>query len=147
MDNAVILHFIFICVAGHLFSKVDQNPAEIIVSSGESCTLSCSHSISSYNTILWYYQRGQNMHIIGYSFHSTVNLENAADKRYDLNGDAKSSVNLTISKLMLNESTVYFCAASAQCCSPPISPTKSLLSFVHLSLTFQALELVSMSGT
>jgi len=53
------------------------------------------------------------MHIIGYSFHSTPNLENAADKKYNLKGDAKSSVNLTISELLLNESAVYFCAASA----------------------------------
>ncbi|KAG1972219.1 hypothetical protein F2P79_000343 [Pimephales promelas] len=114
MRNPVLFSYL-LCwhFAGHWFSSVDQKPAAVIVSPGASCTLSCSHSISSYNTILWYYQRGQNMHIIGYSFHSTPNLENAADKKYDLKGDAKSSVNLTISELLLNESAVYFCAASA----------------------------------
>uniref|UniRef100_A0A8C1HPU4 Ig-like domain-containing protein n=1 Tax=Cyprinus carpio carpio TaxID=630221 RepID=A0A8C1HPU4_CYPCA len=94
---------------------VDQTPSEVIVHSGQACTLSCSHSISSYNTILWYYQHehGQGMHIIGYTFHSTHNLENADDKKYKLKGDAKSSVNLTISELTFKESAVYFCAASS----------------------------------
>lgn len=53
------------------------------------------------------------MHIIGYSFHGTHNVENADDKKYKLKGDAKSSVNLTISELTVKESAAYFCAASA----------------------------------
>lgn len=53
------------------------------------------------------------MHIIGYSFHGTHNLENVDDKKYKLVGDAKSAVNLTILELTLKESAVYFCAASA----------------------------------
>ncbi|XP_073783787.1 uncharacterized protein [Danio rerio] len=98
-----------------LFSSVEQTPALLIVRSGESCNISCSHGITSYNTILWYYQHedGQGMHSIGYSFHSSHTLENVEDKRYELNGDGKSSVTLIISKLLLNDSAVYFCAASA----------------------------------
>uniref|UniRef100_A0A671RW61 Ig-like domain-containing protein n=1 Tax=Sinocyclocheilus anshuiensis TaxID=1608454 RepID=A0A671RW61_9TELE len=97
-----------------LFALVVQTPAEVIVRSGQTFTLSCSHSISTYNTILWYYQNehGQGMHIIGYSFHGAHNVEKD-DKKYNLVGDAKSSVNLTISELTLKESAVYFCAASA----------------------------------
>ncbi len=96
-------------------SSVVQTPTEVIVRSGQAFTLSCSHNISSYNTILWYYQHEheQGMHIIGYSIHGTHNLENVDDKKYKLVGDAKSSVNLTILELTLKESAVYFCAASA----------------------------------
>ncbi len=120
-------HFIFFYLTGHLLSSVVQTPADVIVRSGQAFTLSCSHNISSYNTILWYYQHehGQGMHIIGYSFHGTHNLENVDDKKYKLVGDAKSSVNLTILELTLKESAVYFCAASAHSAVlPPMSPTK-----------------------
>lgn len=122
------LPFHFHLFTGHLFSSVVQTPPEVIVRSGQTFTLCCSHNISSYNTILWYYQHehSQGMHIIGYSFHGTHNVENLDDKKYKLEGDAKNSVNLTISELTLKESAVYFCAASTHSAlGPTMSPTKS----------------------
>ncbi|KAL1258055.1 hypothetical protein QQF64_011299 [Cirrhinus molitorella] len=108
--NPVLLLCLLCGHFGHLFSSVVQTPSEVIVHSGQARTLFCSHSISSYNTILWYYQHrhGQGMHIIGYSFHGTHNLENVDDKKYKLEGDAKTSVNLTISDLTLTPNMIRF---------------------------------------
>lgn len=106
--------FCFISTSGQTFgSSVSQSPAVVIGRPGQTCTLICSHKVSAYNTILWYYQLDQQMNFIGYSFHNTHNFENTAGEKFKLEGNGKSSVNLTIPSLKLNDSAVYFCGASA----------------------------------
>uniref|UniRef100_A0A673HE41 Ig-like domain-containing protein n=1 Tax=Sinocyclocheilus rhinocerous TaxID=307959 RepID=A0A673HE41_9TELE len=95
----------------HLLSSVDQTPSEVIVRSGQAYTLSCSHSISSYNTILWYqHEHGQGMNIIGYSFHSTHN--DGFKGRFKLKKTDTLNGALEISNLSLSDSAVYYCAVS-----------------------------------
>uniref|UniRef100_A0A4W4E531 Ig-like domain-containing protein n=1 Tax=Electrophorus electricus TaxID=8005 RepID=A0A4W4E531_ELEEL len=86
----------------------------VIKAIGDVTKLFCSHSMSNYNTILWYYQKqgGQSIHLIGYTFHESPNLENPKEKRFKMAGDGKKSVSLEISELSVNDSAVYFCAAS-----------------------------------
>ncbi|KAJ8340912.1 hypothetical protein SKAU_G00332030 [Synaphobranchus kaupii] len=39
-----------------LSREVQQSPAELMIHTGDSMELNCSHAITSYNNILWYYQ-------------------------------------------------------------------------------------------
>uniref|UniRef100_A0A3P9JTE3 Immunoglobulin V-set domain-containing protein n=1 Tax=Oryzias latipes TaxID=8090 RepID=A0A3P9JTE3_ORYLA len=46
--------------------RVQQTPAEMHRLPGSSANLSCSHSIPSYDRILWYRQQGDGMQLLGY---------------------------------------------------------------------------------
>lgn len=60
----------------------------------------CVHDVTDYNVILWYCQRdGREYTLMGYLLES-----------YETNANQQNS--LTINSLNLNDSGVYFCAAS-----------------------------------
>uniref|UniRef100_A0A3B4T5U9 Immunoglobulin V-set domain-containing protein n=1 Tax=Seriola dumerili TaxID=41447 RepID=A0A3B4T5U9_SERDU len=80
---------------------------------GEAATITCSHSIQSYNQILWYKQlKNKQPQLLGYVYFSAATLE--ADANVKMEGSANKDKNCTLrtEALNLNSSAVYFCAAS-----------------------------------
>ncbi|AWP16074.1 Hypothetical protein SMAX5B_008929 [Scophthalmus maximus] len=108
----------FCAVSQHRASdtkRVVQTPRSITKRTGESVDgeINCSHSITDYQSILWYKQDEQKApKFLGY-----LNLNYpapAADVRGKITfkGDARKHSDLQVSDLVLNDSGVYFCAAS-----------------------------------
>ncbi|MGH0174195.1 UNVERIFIED_CONTAM: hypothetical protein FKN15_070555 [Acipenser sinensis] len=98
---------------------------------GQSAELECHHDDSSYNYMYWYQQsRGEGaFKQIGYLQLTTPSLEEKFKERFSITGEAAKKGFLTISNLIIEDSTIYYCAASkAQCCRSPLSSTKTLRS-------------------
>ncbi|KAG7510199.1 Immunoglobulin lambda variable 1-40 [Solea senegalensis] len=95
-------------------NRVVQIPPFITKRSGESVDkeINCSHSISSYDAILWYKQDQDNLEILGYINTNFPYPEVALKGKINFNGDGRSHSSLTINRLSVNDSGVYFCAAS-----------------------------------
>ena len=49
-----------------LSDQVYQTPAHMYNKTGETAKISCSHSIQSYNRILWYKQFNKQLQLLGY---------------------------------------------------------------------------------
>ncbi|KAG8013115.1 T-cell receptor beta-2 chain C region [Nibea albiflora] len=96
-------------------SKVLQMPDYIIKRSGDSVAngINCSHNIATYDVILWYKQDRQGaLKLLGYQYAKLQTLEDDVKGKISFDGDGNSHSSLTILNLVLNDSGVYFCAAS-----------------------------------
>uniref|UniRef100_A0A4W5KBU0 Ig-like domain-containing protein n=1 Tax=Hucho hucho TaxID=62062 RepID=A0A4W5KBU0_9TELE len=88
---------------------VHQRPAALYKNQGESAMIECSHSISSYNVILWYKQSNYSeLVFLGYMQFKTGFPEDG----FKMEGDASAggTSTLTINQLTPNSSAVYYCA-------------------------------------
>ncbi|CAJ1074721.1 uncharacterized protein LOC127142195 [Xyrichtys novacula] len=107
------ISFNLILVSGSSDGKeVIQKPERIFSNQGQSVGLTCRHEIDNYDRILWYKQvENKEMQFLGYMY-SVGYPED--EKKMDITGGARKSQNctLTILKVDLNSSAVYFCAAS-----------------------------------
>lgn len=105
--------------AGTTFANnVKQTPLEQIKNSSEPFDIQCSHSIQSYNIILWYKKtQTGNLILLGNLVLSRETIEPEFEGKVKMDGSAdKDEKNLlTIHNLSLSDSAVYFCAAYAQC--------------------------------
>ena len=117
---------------GSLICKeVHQSPADVLCLPKKAVTLNCSHSISSYDTILWY-QRAHgdtSLKLIGYArYSSTKDIEEEYRDNFNITGDGRSSASLHIKQArQVKDSAAYFCAAYyAQCYTWPDIRTKTL---------------------
>lgn len=110
-------------------NSAHQTPTALIKHHGEEALMNCSHSNTNFNMIQWYKQSpGKNdMALIGYARFSSTAVEDQFKDTYNVTGDGSSLSRLHIPKLGRSEnSAVYFCAASkAQCCTNPLSSTKT----------------------
>ena len=85
----------------------------VAIGSGPPVTLSCSHSIESYNTILWYkQQRNDKLLLLGYIFLNDANPEKGMDVAMNGSAEKEKTATLTIQNISVESSAVYFCAAS-----------------------------------
>uniref|UniRef100_A0A3B3Z6G9 Ig-like domain-containing protein n=1 Tax=Poecilia mexicana TaxID=48701 RepID=A0A3B3Z6G9_9TELE len=94
---------------------VDQTPPSIIKKIGESVDkeIRCSHSIPSYQVILWYKQdKHKALKLLGYQNNDFANLEQDVKGKISFEGDGRKQSILTVSNLTVDDSAVYFCAAS-----------------------------------
>lgn len=94
---------------------VVQKPPYIITRSGESVVsgIKCEHKIQYYEVILWYKQDEQKaLKLLGYLNLQNPNLESMVNGKISFDGDGRSHSSLNISNPSLNDSGVYFCAAS-----------------------------------
>ncbi|XP_034089329.1 M1-specific T cell receptor beta chain-like [Gymnodraco acuticeps] len=95
-----------------------QDPSLILGSPDTPATISCSHSISSYNMILWYQQPTGHSHLnlIGYVYVTSQSIEDAFKGHFEVSGDGSVESELHVLKLRQPEdSAMYFCAASGLC--------------------------------
>nr|AAK63017.1 T-cell receptor beta chain [Oncorhynchus mykiss] len=92
-------------------NQVHQGPADLYKNQGELAKMECSHSISTYNVILWYKQSNyRELVFLGYMQLKTGFPEVGFDIEGDANAGGTST--LTIKQLTPNSSAVYYCAAT-----------------------------------
>ena len=121
-----------------LANSVNQTASDQIKNASQSLKLECFHTIPSYNRILWYKQtHGGTLTLLGYLYTSpgTIEPEFSGKVKMDGNANTNKKNSLTISNLLLNDSAVYFCAASLHSVSDhlPLSTITHLLSAGKLS--------------
>lgn len=94
--------------------RVIQSPFFITKGNGESVEreINCSHSIPSYDTILWYKQDKRDLIFLGYITATFPTVEVNLRGKVDFHGAGSRHASLTIKELSVNDSAVYFCAAS-----------------------------------
>lgn len=92
--------------------RVQQTPADMNRLPGGSANISCSHSIPSYDRILWYKQQGAAMQLLGYMNVMFGNLEPGVNVTISGSAQQGQTCTLSIRDLSLSSSAVYFCAAS-----------------------------------
>ncbi|XP_026162950.1 uncharacterized protein LOC113130463 [Mastacembelus armatus] len=109
---------LLICLSGcSLSNKVDQTPSSILGTRDHFTTISCSHSVTSYNVILWYQQPvgDSALKLIGYIQYTNPTLEHSFQQHFNVTGDGSSKSQLHVLKLRQPEdSGMYYCAASTQ---------------------------------
>ncbi len=88
-------------------------PGDLLKNQDESAVITCTHSIQSYDRILWYKQSQDvlGFELMGNLYYEKPNEEPEFKNKIKLEGEAQTHGNLTISNLRLNDSAVYFCAA------------------------------------
>ncbi|KAM7376298.1 hypothetical protein PAMP_006040 [Pampus punctatissimus] len=109
--------FNVILVSGlSLSDQVHQTPADMYKKPEEQNTkITCSHSIQNYNQILWYKQNKKQLQLLGYMLADSGTPETGVDVKIEGSADKDQNCTLTIERLSLNSSAVYFCAARNQC--------------------------------
>ncbi|KAI3367435.1 hypothetical protein L3Q82_026297 [Scortum barcoo] len=115
-------------------NSVLQTPPFIIKRTGESVTreINSSHKITNYQVILWYKQdEHKALKFLGYLNVDTPYPEDDVKEKISFDGDGCKASNLSVSNLSLNDSGVYFCAASQH--SAEDSPQVNTKTLLHLS--------------
>ncbi|KAK7141941.1 hypothetical protein R3I94_011588 [Phoxinus phoxinus] len=99
--------------ASTLGNTVHQTPTESIQGPDESAVFICTHNIPSYYQIMWYkqIQGTTGLKLMGYLNGETENKEAEFTDKIILKGNGRRNGTLTVEKLTLNDSAVYFCAA------------------------------------
>lgn len=90
--------------------------------------MNCSHSNTNFDMIQWYKQSAEknDMALVGFARFSSLNVEDQFKTTHNVTGHGSSLSGLLIPKSRLEDSAVYFCAASkAQCYTKPPPSTKT----------------------
>uniref|UniRef100_A0A669D3H5 Ig-like domain-containing protein n=1 Tax=Oreochromis niloticus TaxID=8128 RepID=A0A669D3H5_ORENI len=95
----------------NIHDQVDQTPADIYTK-GEDVKIYCSHSIQSYDEILWYKQSEKQLQYLGYMNIDKGYPETGVNVTMEGNANKGKNCTLTIKDLKVSSSGVYFCAAS-----------------------------------
>lgn len=95
---------------------VHQTPADLLWKLNDEVKLTCKHSITNYDTVLWY-QRSEgdtSLKLIGYtSYTSSQVVEKPFESHFNVSGDGEREAFLHLLKLRRPaDSGQYFCAAS-----------------------------------
>ncbi|CAG5866803.1 unnamed protein product, partial [Menidia menidia] len=112
LSRITILLFCFFCLSRS--NNVHQEPPSILGSPQDSVQISCSHSISYYNTILWYQKpmKESALKLIGYIQYSNPVYEIDLKQSFNMTGDGSKKAELHVLKLQKGESCIYYCAAN-----------------------------------
>ena len=108
-----VLLLLFLNAGFSRSTKVLQDPASVFWS--PSATISCSHSVSSYDVILWYQQlKGEPaLKLIGYVLSKSPTVEDEFQQHFNVTGDGSVKSQLQVLKVQeLDVSGMYYCAAS-----------------------------------
>ncbi len=94
--------------------SVLQTPDDLLKNQDESAVITCTHNIQSYDRILWYKQSQDvlGLKLMGNLYTKSETKEPEFLHKIKLEGDGRDKGILTISNLIVNDSAVYFCAAS-----------------------------------
>uniref|UniRef100_A0A3Q3GFF4 Ig-like domain-containing protein n=1 Tax=Kryptolebias marmoratus TaxID=37003 RepID=A0A3Q3GFF4_KRYMA len=108
-----VCFFLLFTKGSSLSEQIVQTLVETLKNSGETAKISCSHSIQSYDQILWYKQSQQyQMQLLGYMYGDSPFPEKGVDVTMEGSANKDQTCTLIINKLNVNSSGVYFCAAS-----------------------------------
>ena len=111
-----------------LSDQVHQTPPVMFSKPDERAKISCTHSIDSYNQILWYKQTNGELQFLGYMLAGSPTPEKGLDIKMEGRADKGQTCTLTTERLQRNDSAVYFCAASfhsaTSLCSPVQKPPR-----------------------
>uniref|UniRef100_A0A3P8RFN8 Immunoglobulin V-set domain-containing protein n=1 Tax=Astatotilapia calliptera TaxID=8154 RepID=A0A3P8RFN8_ASTCA len=92
--------------------RVHQDPADMYKNQGRAAEITCSHSIDSYDVILWYKQtENSQLQLLGYMYITNPFVEPGVTVTIAENANKDKTCTLKIKDLFMNSSAVYFCAA------------------------------------
>ncbi|XP_072772214.1 uncharacterized protein [Nerophis lumbriciformis] len=86
--------------------KVLQTPGDFIEKTGETATINCSHSVPSYDMILWYKNVEVQMQLLGYLYNRQGFLEKGVDVEIKGSASVNEQCQLIIPKLNLNSKSI-----------------------------------------
>ena len=96
--------------------------------------IKCSHNVKNYDVILWYKQdKHKALKLLGYLNNNFLNPEADVKDKISFDGDGRKQSSLNISNLELDDSAVYFCAASQHSAADSTKPNTK--TFLYLSDT------------
>lgn len=112
-----LVHFILLftfTTGPSLCTRVQQVPSSILGSIHGETRISCNHSESTYNVILWYQKpRGDSaLKLIGYILYGNPTIEDGFQESFKISGDGSVKSQLEVEKLKAEDSGSYYCAAS-----------------------------------
>lgn len=112
-----MVHFILLftfTTGPSLCTRVQQVPSSILGSIHGETRISCNHSESTYNVILWYQKpRGDSaLKLIGYILYGNPTIEDGFQESFKISGDGSVKSQLEVEKLKAEDSGSYYCAAS-----------------------------------
>uniref|UniRef100_A0A8C4FC41 Ig-like domain-containing protein n=1 Tax=Dicentrarchus labrax TaxID=13489 RepID=A0A8C4FC41_DICLA len=117
--------------------QVHQTPADMYNTPGGTAEINCSHSIQSYDRILWYKQTERQLQFLGYLYFNNGYPETGVKVKIAGSANKDQNCTLTIEELQLNSSAVYFCAARLHSatyhCSSVQKPPQHILSSRYYS--------------
>lgn len=120
-----------------LSTKVHQAPSSIITSPDVSPLINCNHSISLYDTILWYQRPvgDSALKLIGFIQYTRRTMEDKFKDHFNITGDGSTKAQLHVLKpRQPQDSGMYYCAASRHSDSIIFSPLqKPSLIFQHIN--------------
>uniref|UniRef100_A0A8C4RTE7 Ig-like domain-containing protein n=1 Tax=Erpetoichthys calabaricus TaxID=27687 RepID=A0A8C4RTE7_ERPCA len=107
-----------------LNSNILCQSTTVINQAGNSYTLECHNSDSSYYVITWYHQpKEQNdLNYIGHLQYREASDDREHKKRFTLNGSATETSYLTINNVISTDSGTFFCAASKHSKTTAVPP-------------------------
>uniref|UniRef100_A0A3Q4GEU4 Ig-like domain-containing protein n=1 Tax=Neolamprologus brichardi TaxID=32507 RepID=A0A3Q4GEU4_NEOBR len=121
MRFLLIFDFIlFLNTGSSLSDRVHQDPADMYKMQGQTAEITCSHSIDSYNVILWYKQTKNNqLQLLGHVYSTKTE---ASSSTHSLVGNIKTNIQaaektlrtLNVNNMQQNDSGIYFCPISKQ---------------------------------
>ncbi len=108
------LYCFFFFHSGLSCKSVLQTPDDLLKNQDQSAVITCTHNIQSYDRILWYKQSQDvlGLKLMGNLYTKSETKEPEFLHKIKLEGDGRDKGILTISNLTVNDSAVYFCAAS-----------------------------------
>lgn len=111
-EDSSIINTCFLCIFQKDPLSVTKSTSPHLHKPGETANLKCSHSIPSYNRILWYRQsQNRQLQFLGHMIGDTGYSETGLDVKIEGSANKDQTATLTILGLSLNSSAVYFCAA------------------------------------
>ncbi len=98
--------------------------------------LFCRYSDSSYQYIFWYQQKsnGGYLELIGMLSYGTASLEEKIKPQFNITGHAKEDTFLHISSISVEDSAIYFCAASLHSHTVPFKRWQQTVHFAPIWL-------------
>ncbi|KAA8581843.1 hypothetical protein FQN60_008583, partial [Etheostoma spectabile] len=85
-----------------LSNKVHQTPADVFNKPDETLEINCTHSVQSYNQILWYKQSNGQLQFLGYVYLDNATPETGVNVKMKGSANKDQTCTLTIEELSLS---------------------------------------------
>ncbi|GAA6086119.1 uncharacterized protein LOC111582099 [Tachysurus ichikawai] len=114
---------VYFCAAIISSLNIQQLPQHLITPEQSEAKLSCRHGDISYSYMYWYKQKkvSDSIELIGVLVSQNPTLEEKFKTKFSISGQSTGDAFLLISSVTLEDSAVYFCAASKHSHTPSLS--------------------------